>query len=195
MRVQNGRKCRRKTYHGWTYGGGTTTESNLLSNQCMNLYEWGKKKGSICHLYNGIGTLKHILKNCPIALGEGRYRWRYDKVLRIIANVFDLAIRNTKPRPENDKICRSWIKKRPTQGTRSNYLTKSNDWQTSLRCDIIIFSNKENMLIIYKLNIPWEANIWQAHEGKLDEYQELKERCQSKSWKRSFKKESHKRNN
>ena len=49
------------------------------------------------------GTLHHILSNCRIALSKGRYKWRYDQVLREIAQCVDerRMQNNRAPRKEN----------------------------------------------------------------------------------------------
>lgn len=50
-----------------------------------NLFCWGKVETPACPLCQGTGTLEHILSSCPIALGEDRYRWRHERVLKAIA--------------------------------------------------------------------------------------------------------------
>lgn len=87
--------------------------------------------------------------------------------------IYDLAIRNNKPRRENKiKFVKVGSKERLTQRTRSNHLVKSNDLQmkgdirkqlkfperiieTSLRPDIIFFfffSNKEKSVNYIRIN-------------------------------------------
>ncbi len=50
-----------------------------------NLHIWGKVESPACPLCSRRGTLEHILSCCPKALGEGKYRWRHDQVLKAIA--------------------------------------------------------------------------------------------------------------
>lgn len=47
-----------------------------------NLFRWGLADTPLCPLCQRGGSLEHILSCCPKALGEGRYRWRHDQVLR-----------------------------------------------------------------------------------------------------------------
>ena len=49
---------------------------------------------------------KHIFSSCPKALGDGRYRWRHDLVLRAIASEVSDAISESKyqPRRKIDRI-------------------------------------------------------------------------------------------
>lgn len=50
-----------------------------------NLHLWGKNETPVCPLCSGRGTLEHLLSSCPRALADGRYRWRHDQVLRVVA--------------------------------------------------------------------------------------------------------------
>ena len=50
-----------------------------------NLVLWNKKEEAACALCKGYANLKHILSCCKVALTQGRYRWRHDQVLRVIA--------------------------------------------------------------------------------------------------------------
>lgn len=62
-----------------------------------NLHVWGKVESPACPLCSKHGTLEHILSNCAKALGEGRYRWQHDQVLKstsasILATARDLQL-------------------------------------------------------------------------------------------------------
>lgn len=61
-----------------------------------NLFCWGKVNTPACPLYQGRGTLEHILSSCPKALGDGRYRWRHDQVLKAVAESINTAINQNK---------------------------------------------------------------------------------------------------
>ena len=50
-----------------------------------NLVLWNKKEEAACALYKGYANLQHILSCSKVALTQGRYRWRHDQVLRVIA--------------------------------------------------------------------------------------------------------------
>ncbi|KAF0039215.1 hypothetical protein F2P81_007450 [Scophthalmus maximus] len=43
------------------------------------------------------GTLEHIRSCCPKALGEGRFTWRHDQVLKAIAEAIFTSITQNKP--------------------------------------------------------------------------------------------------
>ena len=55
--------------------------------------------------------------------------------------------------------------------------------KTLLKPDSHFLFNINKELLLYKLTIPWEDNITQAHKRKLDEYQKLKEIYQNNGWK------------
>ena len=68
-----------------------------------NLRIWGKSETPGCQRR---GSLQYILSSCPKALGDGRYRWRHDLVLRAIASEVTDAISVSKyqPRRKIDRI-------------------------------------------------------------------------------------------
>ncbi|TWW68227.1 hypothetical protein D4764_19G0000250 [Takifugu flavidus] len=59
-----------------------------------NLQRWGLAATAACQLCKKRATLEHILGCCPKALGDGRYRWRHDQVLRTLADTVSAAINN-----------------------------------------------------------------------------------------------------
>ena len=54
--------------------------------------------------------------------------------------------------------------------------------ETTLRPDIVLWSNKTKQVLMYELTCPWEENIEVAHERKRSKYQELVETCIIKGW-------------
>ena len=48
--------------------------------------KWGEDEGGKCKLCEEkMGTIQHILAGCKVAVSQGRYRWRHDKVLKQIS--------------------------------------------------------------------------------------------------------------
>ena len=48
--------------------------------------KWSEEEDGTCKLCeNAPGTIRHILSGCAVALGQGRYTWRHDKVLKQIS--------------------------------------------------------------------------------------------------------------
>ena len=52
---------------------------------------WFNTQEYSCKLCGGRGTLNHILNGCRVALQQGRYRWRHDKVLKVISYWIELC--------------------------------------------------------------------------------------------------------
>ena len=51
-----------------------------------NLVRWGKSEDPSCPLYNGRQTVEHVLSSCNAALTQGRYTWRHNQVLKVLAD-------------------------------------------------------------------------------------------------------------
>ena len=167
----------------------------------MNLHIWGKRDPN-CHLCARKGSLQYILSSCPKALGDGRYRWRHDQALKVIANKVTKAMRASNHHPGKKlnqinfvKVGEKIQKKR---GERIYLLSSADDWQlivdletqlkfprhiavTSLRLGLILHSDNTKQCIY--LGAVWEEYITLANERKRSKYQELVEQCQQKSWK------------
>ena len=52
-----------------------------------NLVRWGKKEDPTCPLCQG----RHVLSFCKIALSQGRYTWRHNRVLQELAAIISTA--------------------------------------------------------------------------------------------------------
>ena len=49
-----------------------------------NLFKWNKSTSDQCKLCKARETTLHILNNCPISLGNGKYLWRHNNVINYI---------------------------------------------------------------------------------------------------------------
>ncbi|GFO13637.1 polyprotein [Plakobranchus ocellatus] len=56
-----------------------------------NLVRWGKKDVSPCPLCQGRQTTEHVMSLCKVALSQGRYTWRHNRVLQKLASVISTA--------------------------------------------------------------------------------------------------------
>ncbi|GFO06785.1 reverse transcriptase [Plakobranchus ocellatus] len=56
-----------------------------------NLVRWGKKDDPTCPLCQGRQTTEHVLSSCKVALSQGRYTWRHNRVLQELASVMSTA--------------------------------------------------------------------------------------------------------
>jgi hypothetical protein len=61
---------------------------------------WGKIETHPCPLCSTIGTLEDILTSCSKVLGEGRYRWRHNQVLKSIAEAISKGIKGSQQNKE-----------------------------------------------------------------------------------------------
>ena len=169
-----------------------------------NLHIWGKIETPNCQLCARKRSLKHILSSCPKALGDGRYRWRHDQALKVIANEVTKAMRASKHQPgkklKQINFVKAGEKIQRKRREKTNLLSSADDWQlivdletqlrfprhiavTSLRPDLILHSDNTKQCIIWELTVPWEEYITLANERKKSKYLELVEQCQQKSWK------------
>ena len=57
-----------------------------------NKNKWFKTEDK-CKVCGEEGTLQHILAGCKVALHQGRYKWRHDKVLKKIAESIEKRIK------------------------------------------------------------------------------------------------------
>ena len=166
-----------------------------------NLFTWGKSRIPSYPLCAGKGTLRHIMSACPRALGDGRYRWRHDQVLRTVADTVDAAIPVNNYKPEARPIYFVQADECPTSACKINscLLSTAQDWQwrvdigerlkvpeqiatTTLWPDLILWSTETRQVLLIELTVPWEENIDVACERKLEKYQKLVEQCKFKKW-------------
>ena len=169
-----------------------------------NLCIWNKTESALCPLCNGKGTFRHILSSCLTALAEGRYRWRHNQILKVIADIDCTASCTNKLIPENRMIqfIKAGRKPKKTVKTKPNILSPSTDWElridvitrlifpehvgkTSLRPDLILFSNKLKKIVMWELTVPWEEHLEEVHERKKLKYDDLQGQFWSNSWKAS----------
>ncbi|XP_049324773.1 uncharacterized protein LOC125789951 [Astyanax mexicanus] len=167
-----------------------------------NLHTWGKSDLPTCPLCPGRGTLEHILSSCPAALSGGRYRWRHDQVLRVVAETTSTAVANNKHIHSQRSVSfvKAGEKPRAQQTSPASLISSASDWEmrvdlgrqlkfpeyvtsTSLRPDLVLTSLSSKQVLLLELTVPWEDRMEEANERKRLKYQELVEECQRKGWK------------
>ena len=157
-----------------------------------------------CQLCGGIGSMAHILSGCPTALGQGRYRWRHDQVLKEIAHHVEgrrkegnksSVIRRTqiafvKPGEKSQK------KEKKEMGS---YLDGAMDWRmqvdldkklripaevapTDLRPDLILVSSSTKRMGVMELTVPNEDRVEVANEMKRMKYATLQVEGKKRGW-------------
>lgn len=148
--------------------------------------------------------MAHILSGCKTALTQGRYRWRHDKVLAVLADILEQERRKkqlAKARPLLSSIAFVKEGQRPVihSQARQNLLQSAQGWEmevdlgrklhfpevvlsTTLRPDIIMWSPGREKIIMVELTVPWEEGCEEAAERKKAKYQQLVQDCRDKGW-------------
>ncbi|XP_061101211.1 uncharacterized protein LOC133130563 [Conger conger] len=167
-----------------------------------NLHTWGLAETSACPLCSKRGTLEHILSCCTRALGDGRYRWRHDQVLKTIAEAISAGLlwaKQFRPSKRTIAFVRAGEQATPARRTSAGILTSARDWQllvdlerqlkfpshiaaTTLRPDIVLVSESTKQAVMLELTVPWEDRLEEAFERKLSKYAGLVSDCQQAGW-------------
>ncbi|VDI83021.1 Hypothetical predicted protein [Mytilus galloprovincialis] len=146
-------------------------------------------------------SLQHVLSACPVALKDGRYTWRHDSVLKTIAAKLDTTRRKKRKMQKNITFV-NFVRageKKDNQAEGLGILGTASDWQmtadihqrmsfpaeiaaTSLRPDIVIWSQGTRQAVLLELTVPWEDRIEEAYERKMAKYQQLVEDCKQRGW-------------
>ena len=173
--------------------------------------KWKEGEDGLCKLCGDApGSIRHILTGCKVALGQGRYRWRHDKVLRQIGEQvqFHCEVRaNAKSRPLRESRSIEFVaegkrgkKKAKKRATGCGILSGAKDWvvlsdiggqlkfpaeiaQTRLRPDLVVFSREVKTVIWWELTCPSEERIGDAHTLKIERYADLERECEANGWK------------
>ncbi|XP_078589523.1 uncharacterized protein LOC144869891 [Branchiostoma floridae x Branchiostoma japonicum] len=173
-----------------------------------NLKRWGKESEEKCVLCGKRGTLSHLLTGCAIALGQGRYRWRHDRVLRVLAAALEEKRAQMSGRKQRGLRFVDFVKeggKGQRRGKRApdeglGILPSAGDWVlqvdldrklvfpeeiavTNQRPDAVIWSAKTRQVVMIELTVPWEDRMEEAFERKAERYSDLKQTCSKKKWK------------
>ncbi|KAF7645521.1 hypothetical protein LDENG_00202680, partial [Lucifuga dentata] len=147
-------------------------------------------------------SLEHILSCCPKALGEGRYAWHHDQVLKAVADTICTGIQRSKhqlPARHNITFVRAGEKPQAERKVSTGLLALASDWQlkvdlgrqlkfpehiakTSLRPDLVLTSVSTKQIVLLELIVPWEDRIEEAHERKKAKYLELVGACRESGW-------------
>ncbi|XP_071145089.1 uncharacterized protein [Mytilus edulis] len=165
-----------------------------------NLYTWGLIEDPTCTLCKDKpASLQHVLSACPVALKDGRYTWRHDSVLKRIEAKLDTTRRKKRKMQKNIMFV-NFVRageKKDNQAECLGILGTASDWQmtadihqrmsfpaeiaaTSLRPDIVIWSQGTRQAVLLELTVTWEDRIEEAYERKKAKYQQLVEDCKQR---------------
>ena len=128
-----------------------------------NLKRWGKRVSDRCPFCGNIGTLAHILSNCPTALTQGRYTWRHNSVLTSIIKLVQPFLKEGMTLYSDMPGYQA-----PHGGTVPPHILV-----TALKPDIVIISEQSEEVIILELTCPWDSNISRSHTFKSEKYSPL----------------------
>lgn len=140
-----------------------------------NLQRWGLVEAAECALCGSRATLDHILSSCKEALSQGKYRWRHDQVIRVIADTLERQKKKARVHVKSRHInfIQAGARIEGNKGGQPcSILDGSNDWvlqadigkqlqfpdivHTTLRPDIVMSSTKAKKIVIVELTVPWE---------------------------------------
>ncbi|GFO33356.1 polyprotein [Plakobranchus ocellatus] len=162
-----------------------------------NLVRWEKRDDPTCPLCQGRQTTEHVLSSCKIALSQGRYTWRLNKVLQELASVISTAKGQIHPSSTSSTVftteggVKKWHGGSITINThRKGLLDGCDDWvvsadlpewerhpdvirKTALRPDIVIHSASTQQIIMVELTVPYESRMEETHAFKEGKYLDL----------------------
>ena len=170
----------------------------------QNKRVWFGEEG-VCRQCGENGTLTHILSGCKVALGEGKYKWRHDQVLRQLAQSVDekRLSNNAAPREKEsrrmDFVRAGEKKQRKKQLPMGSFLDGAGDWcltvdldgklkvpervaETSLRPDMVLLSENSKRMGIVELTVPSEERVEISGELKKAKYAEIETEGRRKGW-------------
>ena len=151
-----------------------------------------------------LGTMKHFLSNCHLALN--RYTWRHNEVLKVLTEKTKKQVEEGKYDPKPLKQGLGKIEFVP-QGGKVPDREKANKtivsqstvtWEvaadlkgcerffpipTTKKPDLVIRSEEEKEVHLVELTVPHEDNISSAHERKENRYEALMRECEEAGWK------------
>ena len=188
----------------WRFGLGATYDT--LSSP-SNLKRWHVAADDKCYLCGEKGTLNHSLSGCSVALGQQRYRYRHDNVLKVICHHLVCFMKN-RPRVQRSqdrsvRFVSAGIvvgRQRSSRRGKQGLLFGADDWEflcdvgkrlvfpphivsTLQRPDIVIYSNAQKTIIMIELTCPSEFNFQKNNEFKLNRYNNLRADCEKAGWK------------
>nr|XP_034331688.1 uncharacterized protein LOC117690947 [Crassostrea gigas] len=168
-----------------------------------NLAVWGLSDDLNCKLCGKQANLEHILSSGSVALSEGRYTWRHDQILSVLADSLEKARKRPPPKDKRLKFINcvraGEREKIGSTGDGRGLLGTAGDWQmradlktrmqfptevasTNKRPDIAIWSLASRQVIVVELTVPWEERMEDAYERKMGKYQVLVADCQERGW-------------
>ena len=169
-----------------------------------NLHVWYGTEATCKLCDSPKASLHHILSGCKVALTQGRYGWRHDRVLRELAEILEeRRTEANRASPGTSQRTVQFVKQggkpQNTSKNPQSLLAAGCEWNmradldrqlkfpqeitaTSLRPDIVLWSTSTKTVIMVELTVPWEEGMEAAFERKRDKYSELANECSEAGW-------------
>ena len=171
-----------------------------------NKNRWFQTEEHRCKLCEGSGSLAHILSGCKVALQQGRYRWRHNKVLRVLAQHLEkkrVEFNSKEPaerrKKQIDFVGEGAVRRGKTPVCQNAFLDQAKDWKlevdldrqlkipediisTRLRPDMIMYSRSSKQIAIAELTVPIEERVEISNELKRSKYAELEDAGRLNGW-------------
>ena len=171
-----------------------------------NLKRWGFADDASCVLCGVTEcTISHVLSGCRTGLQQGRFSFRHDSVLRVLADVILGYCRNGNSKAKAGKKevmfvkAGEKVKKKCRRVDTSGVLDEASDWDfmvdlkprlvfpveivsTTLRPDIVIVSRSKKLVVIIELTCPSEEHFDERHNDKLFKYMDLVKASVENGW-------------
>ena len=173
-----------------------------------NKNRWYKTEEFKCQLCGETATLNHILTGCKVALAQGRYTWRHNRVLEEIARWVDKErkVNNQQPvqkKKTSIKFVKAGCANTKTTPTKNPdcYLTSARDWkllvdlpgsrlvvpeyvaETAKRPDMLLISLTTKQVAVTELTVPREDRFEVAAELKTTKYTDIQSDSKRRGWK------------
>ena len=169
-----------------------------------NKNRWFNTEEHRCVACGQEGTLSHILAGCKVALSQGRYTWRHNKVLKEISYWVEERRKDNNNQPPTKPSFINFVKA-GEKGTTSNitvtsFLNSARDWKlqvdlgrrvkipeyimaTQLKPDLILTSDSTKQMVVMELTVPLEDRIEISAELKKSKYEQLITESAKSNWK------------
>ena len=165
-----------------------------------NLVKWNLAASDACPLCQDRETLEHALAACKECLPM--YTWRHNQVLRKVGDVIRTHCDEVSKSSQQERQRVEFVKageKKPSKASYPTGLKAGSNWQvridldtalhfpshivqSTLRPDIVVWSDVAKQVMLIELTVPWEDNMEWAHERKAARYADLKAQCEDKGW-------------
>ncbi|GFO39374.1 reverse transcriptase [Plakobranchus ocellatus] len=157
----------------------------------------GKMDDPTCSLCQGRQTTEHVLSSCKVALSQGRYTWRHNRVLQELVSVMSTAKGEIHSSSTSSTVftteggVKKWHGGSITiNNHRTGLLDGCDDWvvsadlpewerhldvirKTALWPDIVIHSASTQQIIMVELTVPYKSRMEEAHTFKEGKYLNL----------------------